>query len=207
MAKPLADSEALRLDEHRRALSAALGRLEAAYVGRHVRVADVHLMYEAALLSFHTELEARIEAVVLGLLLRRLRVGGESIAPRIAVPTKPLALAVLRGDRDFVDWMPLKKTEDRVPRLLRGTWPDGRLDQGDRATLATLSRVRNAVAHRSTEALDRFRSKDLPSGSPPAHRRPAVFLRAGHGSPGGSNLESLMAGGAVALRKLCAAAP
>lgn len=79
---------------------------------------------------------------------------------------------------DYLNWLPIDRTIDRAAVLLRDGRPFSRLDRrgSERALLTEVSKIRNAVAHRSGTAWTNF-GKLVPGNLPAARRHPAGLLQ------------------------------
>ena len=131
-----------------------LARLEARHSEGVLSAHDVTRAYEGAFLSYYTSLERHLERLFYGLLMGRYTISGHS-SPRVTIASERVAREVVAGDRRYVDWLPIVKTERRAPIFLSGGRPFDRLEPvgcqgGPRADALDSERCRTPKRARGT---------------------------------------------------------
>lgn len=139
---------------------------------------DVETVYEGLLLSIVTRFEVLLEELFFGLISGKVSASSCGATLRIAATTDRIGREIVLRDREYVDWMPYKRTEALARAFLRGGLPFTILDNGDKGSLGHLLIVRNAIAHRSAYSMANFKEKVIGTiPLPPRERNPASFLR------------------------------
>lgn len=199
-ARGVADS----LKQSARGTQGYLNRLERLHVAKQLSQRDVTRAYEGAFLTYYTSFERHIERLFIGILMARLAVSGRQARALVQVTSDKTARNIIRGDRKFVDWLPIERTTQRASLFLSEGRPFDRLSDVDKEVLERMRIVRNVVAHRSGHAGRQFRSVLIEGqGIPPYQRTPAGYLRGQH-APGQSRLAYFMAQGVEAMDRICA---
>jgi hypothetical protein len=197
-----ASSIAMSLERAARGTLGYLERLERLHAQGLLSERDVTRAYEGAFLAYYTSLEQHIERLFMGLVMARLSPPRKSRA-LIQIASDRTAREIVSGDRPYVDWLPIKKTTDRAQTYLSKGQPFDRLRPIDREVLERMHIVRNAIAHRSSHAISRFKRRLIEEHSiPPRQRTPAAYLRGNH-SPGQSRLGYFIVQGVDTVKWLC----
>jgi len=164
---------------------------------------DVERAYTGAFLSFLTYYENAWERLFLGLLVGTTT-HPRPVVPLIEVRSAPIARKVVTGrGRGYVDWLPADRSIDLAKIFLRGGRPFTDIPGGDKSILNRYMTVRNALAHDSHYALDKFK-RDVIQGHPlpPAECRPAGYLRGSH-TIGQTRMNLALSELTLVMRRLC----
>lgn len=158
---------------------------------RELRQSDLNHLYESTFLEASSRFEVFQEELFFGSVLGRSQIN-EAI-PLLTFRNRSEAeRVVLAGERrGFISWSNMDENIRRAEGFLSRGRPFSRLHRRGRdlQTLRTATAVRNAIAHESGAARERFRS--LPLGALPAMKRtPAGFLRQAVGE--GSQHQTLL---------------
>ena len=175
MAKP-ATSLANALVGHLKALEWTRFKMETLLTRGVIVRRDIERVYEGLYLDAITSLENLIEGLFLGLLTGRIVHSSSAVVPRVTFRSDRVARDVVFGGRNYVDWFPYGKTEQRAKAFFRSGIPFTTLDKADK--IQNLLYIRNAIAHRSSYAERKFEQEVI--GSLPLtlrERTPAGFLR------------------------------
>ena len=164
-----------------RRLLSCCRRVQAAYTSGSVHIVDIELVYESSLLSamgsFEGCLEVLLEEFVCGVKSSRPSVR----APRVKPRSRSDFRSVLLRGRKYVNYAPYSETIKHAKHFLIDGLPFSDFNvvsNSDRNTLAELQIVRNAIAHKTDNALSKFRTQVPAASSLPPHlRRPGRFLR------------------------------
>lgn len=152
-------------------------RLEHLFEAGQITREDIEYFYAASLVSAVNALEGLIEKLFTGFLTRAVRPAhGQRIL--VNVDSETIARDLLRSDDAYAAWLPLSKTITRGNRLFRNGGPFENLNQDD-ARAKHPHVIRNAIAHESHYALDKFRTTitDNVPVRPREKARPGAFLR------------------------------
>lgn len=123
--------------------------------------------------------------------------------PLVEVKSDAVAHAIVRGERSYVDWLPIDLTIKRANSFFSVGHAFGRLESSDKRKLQRLTLIRNAIAHDSAHAMRVFRKELVEGlGLPPAQHRPGGFLRGQHAGPQ-RRVEFHMTESIAVVRKLC----
>lgn len=139
--------------------------------------------FESTFLDVVTRFEAFIEDLFYDVALRTSNIYGAGPVPAIAGAAARVDLesSLLSASGDgYLKWLPITNTEARARVLLRDGRPFSRLERRDneRALMTEVMKVRNAIAHRSGDAWQKFSSiAPGPAGNGQNQRTPAAFLR------------------------------
>lgn len=139
---------------------------------------DLHFVYEGLFLRAVAGFEVYLEDLFILILNGKSTYPKGTISLRVT-PSSPQALrTVLLQGRPYQKWLPYENTEARAKVYLDGGGPFSRLKQPDKDSLAKITKVRNAIAHRSPHAMSEF-SRTVVGAIPlmPGERNPAGFLR------------------------------
>lgn len=201
MARP-ANALADELGARARGLNQYITRMERLFLARELRRADVHRAYAGALLTFYVDLEACLEGVFMGLLMGRLTVSATGFQALVVIRSDVVARKVVRGDRQYVDWLPYSHIRERADAFFSRGEPFGSLTATDAQPLENVRVVRNALAHGSDQAIRSFRKRFIDGRALPVEqRRPAGYLRGQH-AIGQTRFEFLLADAVVAVHKI-----
>lgn len=133
----------------------------------------------------YAEIEGFLERLFTGLLVGSLVPSNRRrVKPLIKAKSYAHARAIILGHSepsDFVTWLPYSNTKKHAQRLFRSGRPFVNLDESTETAIHHLHHLRNALAHGSTESLERFRKHCIRGRTLPLEqRRPAGYLRGLH---------------------------
>ena len=203
MPKPattLSDAYAARLRTFERSRRKLERLLTAGQVTRH----DVSLFYEGILLRTVTGFEGLMEELFVGLLAGGIA-PGRNVHPRVTFNSHLVAREVMLGGRAFVDWLPYQYTDKRAAAFFRAGFPFTNLEKADVKLLEKIILVRNAVAHQSRAARNKFEDEVIGSTPVlPIERSPAGYLRSiFRVAPAQTHYEEIASTCAILANKLC----
>lgn len=156
---------------------------------------DATLLYEAGFLAAVSSFEALVEELFVGLLVGQLKPSLGDVQPRAAFRSHLVAREFVLAGRNYADWLPYDRTEDRARVFFRGGRPFTGLLATQTAHLSRCLVIRNAIAHRSRHAHRQFeRQVTSPLPLAPRERSPAGFLMSQYSAhPPLSRFENLLA--------------
>ena len=205
--RTLAESLARRY----RSLELTRQRIEKLVGDGEISLRAAEHMYEGLFLSTFTAFETFVEELFVGLLVSNAGLYSETadVVPRFTIRSHIVARDLVIGaGRQYVDWLPSERTEERANVFFRGGRPFTLLRDPTMANvLAVLGRgtiVRNAIAHKSRYSLHRFELNVIRGTAlPPRERTPAGFLRGvGAGAPVETRYETYATGILTVARSL-----
>jgi hypothetical protein len=199
-ANTLSDAYAARLRTFERSRKKLERLLTKGQVNRH----DVSLFYEGILLRTVTSFEGLMEELFVGLLAGGI-IPGRNVHPRVTFNSHLVAREVMLGGRAFVDWLPYHHTDKRAAAFFRGGCPFSNLDKADTKLLEKVILIRNAVAHQSKAARNKFEDEVI-AATPvlPIERTPAGYLRSVFRvAPAQTRYEEIASTCAILANKLC----
>jgi hypothetical protein len=159
------------------ALDQDRSRFEMLAQSGHLKAEDIRLIYESLFLRYYIEFELVIEELFVQLMCRKVRCS-TSVQPRFQVTTPDNLLPVLSVGRGYVKWLPYDATIALSAACMQSREPFSRLTQPDTKLLENMACIRNAIAHRSRQAMNQFQNKILGGGNYKPHERlPGGFLR------------------------------
>lgn len=167
-----------QLITHNNELENTRSRIEALLVSGHISTSDVESVYSGLYLSLFTEFEGTIENLFLGLLSGKYY--SKTLNIQCALKIKPTRMTqdVVFGGRAYVDWVPYSEyTVPRAKRFFLNGEPFTLIDRNQRSNLDDYCTIRNAIAHKSDTAHNKFQL--MIQGLPllPQERTPAGYLR------------------------------
>jgi hypothetical protein len=199
-ATALSDAYAIRL----RAFERARRKLELMLAGNHLTRHDASLFYEGIFLRTVTAFEGMMEELFVGLLAGGIT-PGRHVHPRVTFQSHSVARDVMLGGRAYVDWLPYHYTSKRAEAFFRAGYPFCNLTKADKEQLERIILIRNAVAHQSRAARQKFESDVI--GTTPLlarERTPAGYLRSiFRAAPAQTRYEEIASTCAMLARKLC----
>jgi hypothetical protein len=165
---------------------------------------DLLLAYSGALLTFHSFTENSIEQLFLGLVAGRLPHGDRRVRSLVEIKSAATVRKVVFGARSYADWLPYDKwTVPRAEAFLSAGRPFTNLTRSDRTHLDDMTVLRNALAHQSSHAEDRFHNRFTNGRAlTPVQRRPSGYLRGQH-AVGQTRLNYLMSRTVQVLNIIC----
>lgn len=153
-------------------------RIEKLHTQNRVVKRDVESMYEALYLRAVTGFEVFLEELFIAILKEKIIYKrGRAVVRMKAASDKALIEILLQG-REYLNWLPFTYTEERAKIYLRDGKPFTEFSNGDKSMIKTIIIVRNAIAHKSPNAMKEFRDKVIGSRLLlPREKTPAGFLR------------------------------
>ncbi|MES2095143.1 MAG: hypothetical protein V4459_00130 [Pseudomonadota bacterium] len=152
--------------------------MEGLYASRQITLADIQSVYEALFLRGVTGFEAFLESLFLGILRQKLTYPRSRVSLRMTAANDKALMEILMRNEPYLQWIPFHRTEERAKLFLAGGRPFSELDGGHRSTLATVTKIRNAIAHNSPHAKREFERKVIGTRVLlRGEKTPAGFLR------------------------------
>ncbi|MBL9147533.1 MAG: hypothetical protein JNM94_02450 [Phycisphaerae bacterium] len=149
---------------------------------------DTHSMYEALFIRAVVGFEAFCEELFEQIMKQRLRYPKSHAAPLVQCTSWIVMDTLIRGGRNYADWLPYERTIERADAFLLNGSPFKKLNKTQVDTLSRIHVIRNAIVHPSAHARKRFETiagVALSSGE----RTPAGYL-CGFNAPDQTRLEA-----------------
>ena len=146
-----------RLQTRYRMLECTRNKIESLYHMNSIVSRDLQSLYSGLFINIVTEFEGFLEAQFIHYLT------GCSISaqPRVVMTRKSVAYDILRGERSYVDWLPYGYSAKRADRFFKDGHAFSLLGKTDRRLLEDVCLIRNALAHNSPHARQRFEREIL----------------------------------------------
>jgi len=161
-----------------KALEKTRSKMEILLSAGHIEVADIEQVYGGLYLDIFTEFEVTIENLFLGLLTGSLYSRTYSIRRQVRIQPVSMTRQVIFMGRQYLDWLPYK--ERTIPRAMQyfdAGKPFTLLTPTQESNLDNYCTIRNALAHKSDSARNKFQG--LIGGLPllPHQKSPTGYLR------------------------------
>ena len=159
-------------------LESACARSESMLAKKQMSVTDCCLIYESAFVNAVASFEAVLQELLCEFVCgrKRARTGNGAL---IRPTSRDAFEEILFDGRRYRDFLPYKDYAMTIAaRHLKGGRPFTQVSDVDKDLLAAAHRIRNAIAHQSGYAIEKFR-KSVPgvSGLPANRRVPGALLR------------------------------
>lgn len=163
--------------------------MESLFKQQAIALRDLHSVYEALFLRAVTAFEGFLEEQFLSILRSKTKYrASRKIIVRMTAMPDALMNILLHG-QPYMQWLPFKNTIDRAHVYLKDGRPFSEVKDADKQTLATITFIRNAIAHQSDYAMEKFNVSVIGSATLlPVERTPAGYLRS-HFRPNQSRFE------------------
>jgi hypothetical protein len=173
-------------------------RIELAYNKHHLLLRDVESSYAGLFLQAVLAYETAMEDLIIGLIVHPggLASSTAGIGPRLKVRSYLHALELAAGPgKDFADWIGKDSLLAKANIFLRQGKPFTSLGSNDWIYVTKTRYIRNAIAHPSKAAIEKFTTKVVGSTPLPARERSVYgYLRGMSGAAGQSRWELYVAG-------------
>ena len=166
------------LVSHIRYIDQTRRKVETLFSQNLIVARDINFVYSGLFLELVTSFEKFIEDLFAGMLSNLLTHPSRNIRPRIIFNSPSVCRDIIRGDRNYVDWLPYDITIKRSTAFFRNGLPFTNLTIQEKAVLKKISWIRNAIAHKSNHSFSVFENNVI-AGLPltPIERTPIGYLR------------------------------
>lgn len=169
--------------------------MDSVSLDRRISREDVEVMYSGLFMGAITSFESYLQELFMQAALGRVQFSSvRRVRPRLSVPSKTVLHELVLQNRGYVDWLPYDETVKRAKVFLANGEPFSSLCGDDKGKLTEYMKIRNAIAHVSQHAHEKF-IKDIavPANLPPRSRTPGGYLTSRISPPGGqSRLEAIL---------------
>ena len=167
-----------QLITHNKELEKTRVRMESLLVSGNISIPDIERVYSGLYLSLFNEFEGTIENLFLGLLSGKYYSKTQNIQCILKIKPNTMTQDVVFGGRNYVDWLPYKdNTIPRAKRFFLNGEPFTLISSSQSSNLDDYCVIRNAIAHKSESAHQKFQTiiNNLPLL--PQERTPSGYLR------------------------------
>jgi hypothetical protein len=187
-----------------RQIDAYIVRMEMLFTQGLMSERDLLVAYGGAILSFHSYTENAIERLFLGLVAGRLQHGDRRVRSLVEIRSALTVRKVVFGARSYADWLPYDRyTIPKAEAFLSAGRPFSSLSRSERTHLDDMTILRNALAHQSSHAENRFHDRFTRGKAlVPVQRKPQGYLR-GYHAVSQTRLNYLMGRSVHILSNLC----
>lgn len=159
------------------ALETTRHKMQSLLSNGHINETDIVQFYNGLYLNLFVEFERLLDELFFGLLSGDISTSLPVV--RIVPPiSSDLARSILLIGKNYLDWLPYENTLERAKVFFQDGMPFTLLNDQNRSNLSRYVYIRNAIAHRSEEAVSKFIKHIIgDSKLPPRERTPVGFLR------------------------------
>ncbi|WP_140655483.1 hypothetical protein [Rhodanobacter glycinis] len=179
-------------------LNKTRARIEVAYDNHHLLLRDVESSYAGLFLQAVLAYEIAMEDLIIGLIVHPggLASSSSGVGPRLKVRSYLHALELAAGPgKDFADWIGKDSLLAKANIFLRQGKPFTTLQPNDWLFVTKSKYIRNAIAHPSKAAVEKFANKVVGSTPLPVRERSVYgYLRGTSGATGQTRWELYAAG-------------
>ena len=193
------------LSKHLRYIEQTRSKTERLFQKEDLVRRDLELVYAGLYLDAITSFEHFIEDLFMKVLVGKATHPSRLVVPTIAFKSPTICQNIVYGGRSYVNWFPYEQTQERAEMFFQDGLPFTALDDSDKNSMKQMLCIRNAIAHKSKHALNRF-EQEVISGLPllSQEKKPVGYLRSNYTtSPPETRYESIIFNIVQIARKLC----
>jgi hypothetical protein len=171
-------------------IEATRSKMENLYLSHHINTSDIEHVYAGLFMELFTDFEALLEELFFGLLNGKLFTRAYPIVKKVNIsPTTEIKNVVFSG-KAYVNWLPYKdNTLTRAKLYIDAGEPFSRLTTSHINGVTNYHNIRNAIAHKSENSLDKFNSIINTLPLLPSEKTPTGYLRSKPGVAGQTQFE------------------
>jgi len=153
-------------------------RMEHLFQDRRITLGDINSVYEALFLRAVTSFEGYLEDLFLSILKKKTQYPKSRVNLRMTPASNDALMDILLQGGKYMTWLPFDNTEKRAKIYLKDGRPFCELDDGDKSKMKSITVIRNAIAHKSSHAMNEFVRTVIGSQSLlRGEKKPAGYLR------------------------------
>ena len=153
-------------------------KMEGLLVSRQISNSDISHVYAGLFMELFTDFEALLEQLFFGLLDGKLYTRTYPIAKIAKISPASEIKNIVHGGKAYVNWLPYKEqTLLRAKLYINAGEPFCRLTNPDITIITNYHTIRNAIAHKSENSLDKFNSIIAALPLLPSEKTPTGYLR------------------------------
>ena len=180
-------------------------KMEDLYIGGNINDSDIEHLYAGLYMEIFTEFESLLEKLFFGLY------NGTYVSKTLAIERKSFIKPraeiqpIIHSGKAYVNWLPYKDhVLKRAKLFFINAKPFSLLTSIEITKISDYHVIRNAIAHKSDNSLNRF--NNILTGLPllPAEKTPTGYLRSKPGGIGQTQFEIAIIELKLIASKLCA---
>lgn len=147
-------------------------------ISGQINQTHIDQIYAGLFLNLITLFEGFLDELFVGIALGKLRPSSIRSKPNISFKYQTKATAVIYAGRPYADWLPYEITEKRAKLFLHNGRPFTALSADLKREIERAHLTRNAIAHNSEHAIQRFRKDVIGSTTLlPIEKQPIKYVR------------------------------
>lgn len=153
-------------------------KMEGLLVSGQISNSDISHVYAGLFMELFTDFEALLEELFFGLLDGKLYTRTYPIAKIAKISPASEIKNIVHGGKAYVNWLPYKEhTLPRAKLYINAGEPFCRLTNPDITIITNYHTIRNAIAHKSENSLNKFNSIIATLPLLPSEKTPTGYLR------------------------------
>ena len=166
---------------HLKNIEKTRSKTERLYQEGNLVMRDLELVYAGLYLDAMTSFENFIEDLFVRLLVGTAIHPSRLVVPKITFKSPTTCRNIVYGGESYVDWFPYNRTQRRARVFFRDGLPFTALANFEKKNMDRMLYIRNAIAHKSKHALNRF-EQGVISGLPllSQEEKPVGYLRSNY---------------------------
>lgn len=159
-------------------IEATRNKMEKLYSTHQINTSDIEHVYAGLFMELFTDFEALLEELFFGLLNGKLFTRVYPVVKKANINPKSEIKNIVFGGKAYVNWLPYKEhTLPRAKLYINSGEPFSRLTNPDIIKITNYHVIRNAIAHKSENSLDKFNSIIAALPLLPNEKTPTGYLR------------------------------
>lgn len=152
--------------------------METLFLTHHISTSDIEHVYAGLFMELFTDFEALLEELFFGLINGRLFTRAYPVIKKANISPITEVKSIVFGGKAYVNWLPYKEgTLPRAKLFINDGEPFSRLTNPDILKISNYHIVRNAIADKSENSLDKFNSIISTLPLLPSEKTPTGYLR------------------------------
>ncbi|HET8887058.1 MAG TPA: hypothetical protein VFM70_11985 [Salinimicrobium sp.] len=202
-------SHTLRLHEkfenRTKSIERTRGKMELLISQGNIDIQDIEHLYAGLYMELFTEFESLIENLFFGLYNGSYISPTNSIVRKSRITPKSEIQPIIYGGQAYVNWLPYKQhTLKRAKIFFNAGEPFHQLTNSEKLKISEYHIIRNAIAHKSTNSLNKFNNIIAPLALLSRERTPTGYLRSKPSGSGQTQFEIAIVELKLITQKLCA---
>tara|TARA_R110002096_G_scaffold51275_1_gene134163 strand:- start:1505 stop:2119 length:615 start_codon:yes stop_codon:yes gene_type:complete len=170
----------------------------------HIDIQDIEHLYAGLYMELFTEFESLLENLFFGLYTGSFVSPTNTIIRKSKITPKSEIQPVIYGGKSYVNWLPYKEhTLKRAKLFFDAGEPFQQLSNIENNKISEYHIIRNAIAHKSPNSLNKFNDIISTLALLPRERTPTGYLRSMPGGSGQTQFEIAIVELKLMTQKLC----
>ncbi len=181
------------------------GKMEVLITQGHLDIEDIKHLYAGLYMELFTEFESLLEDLFFGLYNGSYISQTNTITRKSRISPTAEIQPVIYGGKSYVNWLLYKEhTLKRAKLFFDLGQPFQLLTTTEKTKIEEYHIIRNAIAHKSPNSLNKFNNIIAPLALLPSERTPTGYLRSKPHGSGQTQFEIAIVELKIMTRKLCA---